>query len=419
MNRRGNAIIAGALFTTAAAVLTGCSGGGGASDDELTVWLTTQEGSQADAFQRIVDGFEEENPGVTVKVEQRAVDAHKDALRQSAGTSAGPDVYWYWEGLGLGGELVEVGLSEDLTPYYDEYGWEDRFTPAAMSGVTQYGGFHGVPFTQQAMALFYNKDLFAQAGITELPTDYAGLVRTAETLHEAGITPIEFGGTVNWHIMRLLDSLMETECGAELNTELALMEASWAEQACVDAAFGELATWGENFFQDGYFSMSNEDASEVFYAGDAAMAFEGTWFDQQLVDSGMDPASVGILQFPTGTGRLSGFGEALYMNSASEKKDLAAQFIDYATSDSVQADTAGTWGALSVNASVDPASNNPLHELWIPMFESAEGVYGPTDQNLPGDVTSEYWRVQNSVLTGEIAPDEAGETIQAFIDNTQ
>lgn len=421
LTRRMRAAAIGAIAVVA--LTTACSntdsggGGGEGGNVDLMLWMPSQEGTQKESLEAMISDFEESHPDITVTVEERQTDPHKDALRQIVGTDAGPDIYWYWEGLGLGGELVDVGLSHDLTEYYEEYGWEDRFTNPALAGVTQYGGYHGVPFGQQAMALYYNKDLFEEAGITEEPETYEELVAAADDLAAAGITPIEFGGTVNWHVMRLLDSLLETACGAETHTALSTGEASWAEESCVDEAFTELKMWGDEYFNEGYLGINNEDASQLFFSGTAAMAFEGTWFDSQVVDNGMDVDRVGIVKFPTETGRLYGFGEALYINAASEKKDAAAEFIDFVTSEETQEQTAGAWGAISVNKNVEPGTENPLNQLWVPIFDSAEGVYGPADQNLPLAVTTEYWRIQNSVLLGDIDPAEAGDELQRFIDN--
>ncbi|MDN4491646.1 extracellular solute-binding protein [Demequina sp. SYSU T00068] len=412
------------VAAAAAMTLAACSSGGsdetpsdggeGGLSGEVSVWVPTQEESQATAWEALVDGFNTTYPDVTIVTETRQVDPHKDALRQAAGTSAGPDIYWYWEGSGLGGELVDVGMSKDLTAYYEQYGWEDRFTGAALGGITQYGGFHGVPWTQQGEAIFYNKALFAQAGITELPTTYDGLVEAAEQLKAAGITPIEFGGTVNWHVMRLLDALVETKCGADKADELTKGDGDWGAEACVTEAFTELKTWGDEYINDGFMAMSNDDSSLLFYSGDAAMAFEGTWFESNAYDGGMDPENVGIFMFPTETGRLYGFGEGFYITETSDNPDAAAAFLDYITSTEGQ-DTAGNaWAALSVNADVDRTDASPLAPSWISLFNDATGVYMNNDQNFSTQVTTEYWRIHNAVLVGDIDPADAGAEFQKF-----
>lgn len=407
-----------ALAGTTLLALASCSSGGtGSGDaDELVIWMPTQEDSQGEAMTGLIDAFEKANPGTTVTLEQRSVDEHKTAMRQVAGTDAGPDIYWYWEGSGLGGELIDAGMSLDLSDYYSGYGWEDRFTPASLSGITQYGGFHGVPWSQQGEGIYYNKTLFEQAGITTPPATYDELVTAAQKLADAGITPIEFGGTVNWDVMRLLDSLVETECGAETADELNTGDGDWGSEACVTAAFTELKTWGDDFFNGGYLGINNDDAAQLFFSGQAAMSLEGTWYNSQVVDNGLDPAEIGVMMFPTGTDRLYGFGEAFYINAASDKADLAAEFLDFGTSAEGQEIVGDAWAALSVNKDVPVDETNPLNAVWADLFNAADGVYTNNDQNFSTAETTEYWRIQNSVLTGDIAPEDAGAEFQKFRD---
>ncbi|MDR1188946.1 MAG: extracellular solute-binding protein [Bifidobacteriaceae bacterium] len=415
------------VAATAAATLIGLAGcgsddpgngagGGNGGSVEISLWTLTQDGSQGEGMEKIIRGFEDANPGITIKHEQRETDEHKDAMRQAAGTTAEPDVYFYWAGPGLGGELVEQGVSLDLTSYYEEYGWADRFNDAVLANITQYGGYHGVPWSIQGEALYYNKDLFAEAGVTAVPGTYDELVAAADKLAAAGITPITFGGTVNWHVMRILDSIIETECGPDIGDQLNTLQASWADTPCVTEVFTELKMWGDKYFNEGYMGIDDTQANDLFYTETAAMALQGTWFDAQIVDGGLDPNKIGILPFPTGTGRLYGFGEAFYIGSQSKHADEAAKFLDYMSSTSTQQEVSGIWGALSVNKDVPPSTDNPLHALWPPIFDSATGLYLNNDQNMPLDATTEYWRIQNSVLTGDIAPGDAGAEFQKFID---
>lgn len=408
-----------ALGAAVAVLSTSCSGGAGDDENTITVWTVTQEETQSTAMADLIEQFEAENEGVKVVIEERATDEMKNAMRQTAGTDAGPDVYRYWEGYGLGGELVEADVSLDLTDYYEEYGWEERFTPAAMAGITQYDGFHGVPMIQAVEALYYNKTLFEEAGIADLPTTYDELVEVAQQLKDADITPIEFGGTVNWHVMRLLDSLIETNCGAESGDELNTGDGDWSTEPCVTEAFTELKKWGDNYLNEGFMGISNDDSSQLFFSGQAAMALEGSWLNTQVVDNGMDPAEVGIMPFPTETGRLYGFGEALYISKASDKADLAAKFIDFFTSDEAQTSVNSAWSPISPNVNVDPPASDTLAPYWVDMLADSTGLYVNNDQNFSTAVTGEYTRIQNAVLTGDIDPADAGAAFQAFRDANQ
>jgi raffinose/stachyose/melibiose transport system substrate-binding protein len=410
------ALIAGAVMV---AGLAGCAGGGGDSGGKTQItWFKLTESAETanDAINEIVTDFESENPKIDVQVEERAVDAHKDALRTTLGTNGAPDIFFSWAGPGLGGEFIDAGASLDLEKYYEEYGWADRFSEGTMATVTQYGAYDGVPYTQRAEALFYNKDLFAEAGVDAIPTSYDELVDAAEKLKAAGITPIQFGGTVNWHVMRLLDSILETKCGEDGYQALVTKKASWADEACVTETFTEFDKWTSNYLNDGFISINNDESSALFYSGKAAMALEGDWFNQVIRDNGMDESTVGIFPFPTGTGRVYGFNENNYIASNSEHPDEAAKFLDYLTSEPAQEKFIKAFGSQSVNINVAAASDSELDQTWPPIFENATGVYMNNDQNLSLAETTEYWRIQNLVATGELDPAKAGAEFQKFVE---
>ena len=409
-----------ALIASAAVVagLAGCAGGGSGDGKTQVTWfkLTETAGTANDTINEIVADFEAENEDIDIVIEERAVDAHKDALRTTLGTNGAPDIFFSWAGPGLGGEFIEAGASLNLEEYYDEYGWADRFSEATMETVTQYGGYDGVPYTQRGEALFYNKDLFAEAGVEGTPETYEDLVAAAEKLKAAGITPIQFGGTVNWHVMRLLDSILETKCGADGYQALVTNEASWADEPCVTETFTEFDTWTSEYLNDGFISINNDESSALFYAGEAAMALEGDWFNQAIRDNGMDESTVGIFPFPTGTGRIYGFNENNYITANSDNPDEAAAFLDYLTSDEAQQKFIAAFGSQSVNVNVKAESDSELDQAWGPIFENATGVYMNNDQNLSLAQTTEYWRIQNLGATGELDPADAGAEFQKFVD---
>jgi raffinose/stachyose/melibiose transport system substrate-binding protein len=51
---------------------------------------------------------------------------------------------------------------------------------------------------------------------------------------------------------------------------------------------------------------------------------------------------------------------------------------------------------------------------WGEIVNAATGSFLNNDQNFGTAETGEYWRIQNSVLTGAIAPEDAGATFQAW-----
>ena len=61
---------AGAIATVAALALTGCSTGAAGDDGDVTLTLTAwANADEAKMYEKVLDVFEEQNPGVTVNFE--------------------------------------------------------------------------------------------------------------------------------------------------------------------------------------------------------------------------------------------------------------------------------------------------------------------------------------------------------------
>ena len=201
---------------------------------EIKFWtLSFDNPNVAKAYQSIIKDFEAANPGVTVKLENRGTDEHKSALRVAGGSDQAPDIYFMWAGLGLGGEFIKSGLAAPMDKYYTQYKWDDEFIAPALAFSKQYtGGRFGLPSTFRGEAVYYNKALFQKAGITGEPKTYDEFLADADKLAAAGIPAFTFGGTVNWHVMRLMDEILEVKCGPEKHDALMSMKVSWADEPC-------------------------------------------------------------------------------------------------------------------------------------------------------------------------------------------
>ena len=304
-------------------------GGSFASAEDLTIWtLNYSSKAQVEALNASETAFEASHPGINVEIVMRGTDEHKTALRVAAGSDKGPDIYFMWAGLGLGGEYVKAGLSRDLTDYYQKYGWANKVSTPSMAFVDAYGpGMNGAPYRFTGEAVYYNKSLFEKAGIEGEPKTYVELVDAAKKLKEAGIPAFTFGGTVNWHVMRLMDVLLETECGAETHDALTGMTADWSTTPCAVESFEQLQMWTRDHFLSPFMGIDNKQATNLFLSNRAAMMLEGDW-QVNVIKEGADLADFGVFAFPTGTDRLYGFAEYLYISTKSQNPDLAAEFID-------------------------------------------------------------------------------------------
>jgi raffinose/stachyose/melibiose transport system substrate-binding protein len=387
-----------------------------AQAQDIKLWtLNFANDSANKAFQSIVQAFEKANPGVTVKVETRGVDEHKSALRVAAGSDQGPDIFFSWAGLGLGGEFIKAGLALPMDKYYAQYHWDDELLPTALSFSKQYpGGRFGLPYTFHGEALYYNKALFEKAGIKEPPTTYADLAADADKLKAAGIPAITFGGTVNWHVMRLMDEILETECGAAQHDALMNMKVNWADESCATKSFEEFHKWTSSYFLKPFMGIDQAQSFNLFLAGRAAMMLEGDWLVGQLKQNNkLD--NYAMFPFPNGTKRLYGFAEYNYISAKSAHPDVAAKFLDYLESTDVQQAHLGDFGTISVNKNVKYDNLDPVSQAWLKLFGEYDSMFVNGDQAFPLDVTTEYWRVINEVASDHLDPGKAGAELQKFI----
>lgn len=205
-------VAAFAVTTVGAVVLAGCSGGSEPEQEEsgpVTLTLTTNSitgGKNAAEADWIADwvipefekAMEDEGKDVTVEFEPQGVDDEdyktKIALDLQSGKGAdiiGMDGIWV-------GEFAEAGYIKPLAEVGGEAvdGWDgwEQIPDAVQSALSFDGERYGVPQGADGRVLYYNKDLFAQAGLDEewAPQSWDDILDAANALKSVdGVTPIQ------------------------------------------------------------------------------------------------------------------------------------------------------------------------------------------------------------------------------------
>ena len=202
-------------------------------------------------------------------------------IRINAGET--PDVFCIEAGLPLILEFNEFCMDLSGAPVVD------KILPWAIEDMTYEGKLHGIPGLFNSISLIYNKELFAQAGITEIPRTYSQLVSTAETLKAAGITPFSNGYQLGWIIFQSAAPFISAEGGTP--QELADRLDSGA------LSFQTMSRW--NDFLD-YMDMTMEFGApraletdwelqqRALALGEAAMIHMGDWAEANIVGNNPD-----------------------------------------------------------------------------------------------------------------------------------
>lgn len=179
-------LAASAAAALLAASLTGC----GDSDDSsggtttLTYWASNQ-GSSLEADKQVLqpelDKFEQQT-GIKVNLEVVPWSDLLNRLLAAATSGQGPDV------VNIGNTWsASLQATGAFIPFDDStmkaVGGKDRFVPAALAAAGAPGQPPtAVPLYSLAYALYYNKKMFADAGITAPPTTWEDLVTVGKKL---------------------------------------------------------------------------------------------------------------------------------------------------------------------------------------------------------------------------------------------
>ena len=93
---------------------------------------------------------------------------------------------------------------------------------------------YGVPYNFGLVGFWYNKDLFAQAGITEPPATWEEFLADVQKLKDAGITPIALAGGDKWPAM-FYWAYLALRAGGQEALDAAIASGDWTGPAFVEA----------------------------------------------------------------------------------------------------------------------------------------------------------------------------------------
>ncbi|GAA3834780.1 extracellular solute-binding protein [Streptomyces phyllanthi] len=178
--------MASALGLTA--VLAGCAGLGTPGSGEVTLRLVAADygDSEANSSQKywdaLVEEYEADHPDVRVEVSVYSWNDVDRKVKEMVAAGKAPDMaqigayadYAAQDLLHPVGELLSIPVQADLLPQLSEAGRVKRTA-------------YGMPFVASTRVLFYNKKLFADAGITDAPKSWNDLAADAAVLKADGV----------------------------------------------------------------------------------------------------------------------------------------------------------------------------------------------------------------------------------------
>ncbi|MEU0024236.1 extracellular solute-binding protein [Streptomyces sp. NPDC006335] len=330
--RRG--IAATALVASFALAATACGGSdsGDKADGPVTItwWDTSNATNEAPTYQALIKDFEAANKDIKVKYVNVPFDQAQNKFDTAAGASGAPDVLR--SDVGWTPAFAKKGyfLPLDGTEALAE---QAKFKPNLIEQAQYDGKTYGVPFVTDTLALVYNKELFAKAGV-EAPKTWDDLKAAAATIKSKTGVDGYWGSTAAYYAQPFL-------FGEGTDTVDASAKKITINSAAAKKGYG---TWLSLFSGKGLHKAdTTADAyahiQDAFVNGKVAAIIQGPWEITNFYKGSAfkDKANLGIATVPAGsTGKAGaptgGHNLSIYAGSDSAHQKAAEKFVGFMTS---------------------------------------------------------------------------------------
>jgi multiple sugar transport system substrate-binding protein/raffinose/stachyose/melibiose transport system substrate-binding protein len=387
--RKTLAACAAVLMGTLGLAACGSGDDSGANADgkvEMTFWHNSTTGDGKAFWEDTVAAFEKENPDVTISIQAIQNEDMDGKLQTALNSGDAPDIFLA-RGGGKLADVVDAGQAMDLTDKISADA-KTALGDAPFNAFTIDGKIYGMPMSVLPGGIYYSKDLFAQAGITETPATMEDLEAAVQKLKDAGIQPIALGAKDAWPAAHWYYFFALRECSQDTMAEAAKTMDFSAD--CWLKAGEDLEDFaGTDPFNEGYLTTTAQQgagsSAGLLANHQAAMELMGAWEPGVVASLTPDEkplADLGWFPFPSVSG---GEGEDGAMmggvdgfTCSNDAPDACADFLNFAVQKQYQEGYATAFQTLPASKEAqgvvtDPAlvdvlasyNDAPYVSLWL------------------------------------------------------
>ncbi|MEL5516800.1 sugar ABC transporter substrate-binding protein [Serratia bockelmannii] len=300
------------------------------------VWDRNQLSSE----QEIAKRFEQANPDIKIEIELTPSAQYFVKLDSAAAGGVAPDIFWI--NMPYFVQYAKNGIMEPLAPYIKDSGLKLDDVVASSVKAYQYDGQQmAIPRDVDSIAVWYNKKLFDQAGVSYPTSDWNWDDLTSKaTALKNGLKGTAFPLVMDLSIDGQ-DSYMNLlfQNGNHIvpkdgqPTDIANDKSLWVYQQL------------QGMMKDGLMpsaqQMSEVKTENIFQSNRAAMVYAGSWLAAPFANNPLINDHIGVVMMPK-IERQSGVAHSLAfaMSAKSAHKQAAWKYIAFMSSEASQAELA-------------------------------------------------------------------------------
>lgn len=204
--------------------------------------------------------------------------------------------------------MMDIAASQnklvDLTTYLNaDPTWKSGITQRGLNFNTRNGKIYGVPTTKQTMGYFYNKEIFAKAGIKPAKT-WNEFWSNCDKLKAMGVAPLSMDtAETGWCTDLLLGAIIGTS-GQEGNKFMNTIHPKDFNKPYIVAAVKKIQLALQKYTTADAVGGKYDNAANNFFNSKTAIVANGAWMMVDFKDTTKSPVgfynNVGVASFPDG-----------------------------------------------------------------------------------------------------------------------
>jgi multiple sugar transport system substrate-binding protein len=365
---------------------TGVSGPAKSESDPVTISYAIWEKPQLATMQKIAAKFHEENPNITVNIQLTPWEQYWTKLQTSLKGGSAADVFWMnipnLKKYANGGVLMPI----------DDYVARDKvdlnnYVPAVMDAYKFKDHVYALPKDVDSIALWYNKDLFKQAGVAFPTADWTWDDLTAAAQKLTNPSKGVYGIAAAAEDQANYDNTILQAGGSILSPD--------GKKSGLDSpeAIRGLRLWvdliNKHHASPTLQQMTDTDPEQMFTSGKVAMYYGGSWtvLDMKAVPEAKKFADVAPMPHDAQRYSVSN-GLGMVINSKTTHPDAAWQWVKFLggkTAAQIQAETGAVIPAYKGMTDAWVKSSPEFHlQAFVDQLQYAKP--------LPASIDTPAWR---------------------------
>ena len=311
---------------------------------DTTITFLASQDWVYDAEMELGEKFEEET-GIHVDYQIIPADQYFSVLMTKLNSGEGPDIFG-----GQSGKydiVSQYNVEENALPLTDE-AWVDTYDEFAKEQTSVGDTLYGMTYydTTTDFYMVYNKKIFEEVGITEVPTTFEEFMADCQILMDNDIVPFYECTADGWHhvmwFCEIGGRFEELEPG--ITDKLNNNEVTFAETEMFKTCLEQIKEMADaGYFGDNYQSDEYAGMPAALGSGEYAMTMAKPGTMQEIADASDGAYTVddfGLFYIPTLDNQVLNVhpcGPTRFVYSGSENADAAKQYLAFlATQESLQ-----------------------------------------------------------------------------------